>query len=1072
MKKLIEFKKWVGTILIFIFLALGSNVLAQVVTITGKVTDAATNAPLPGATIQEKGTTNGVTVGVDGTYSIKVQRGATLVCSYIGYDAQELPVGVSIIIDIAMKQSVKALQEVLVTGYGVEKKVDLTGAIGVVNIPQISDVPKTDAMQALQGRVPGLYIEQTGKPSGEAGTILIRGLTTLGNNSPLFIIDGVPASMNTEWSGSGDASGSYVKNVNPLQNIDPNSILSIQVLKDASAASIYGSRASNGVIIITTKEGEGKLKIDFSSSVTMEKRWNVVPVCNTLQHGSALWQAAINDGTDPSTFSAQFLYNYTGTGATAKLISVTPSVKWVGGDSTNRELFQVPGTNWQHVGYQTGFLTKTDLTISGGTNVSSALLGIGYVYNQGVKKYSDYDRINLRLNTSHKLFKNILKVGENMSFGKATDTPEPHDLGGSGMDYLILYENPFMPVYRTDGGWAGPLGSGMSDRNNPLHMLYIHKDNKDNDYTLFGNAYAELTPIKNLTIRSSFGLELAYSRNWWIEQSYTEGFLNATINSLTDFNSLRTDWTWSNTANYNLVLNQHSLNFLVGIEAIKNRYSWDWAEKQGYALQNFNYFQLDAGTGTATNGGNLTGNQLLSYFGKVNYNYAEKYLASATLRYDGSSRFGTNNLFGFYPAFTLGWRLSNEEFLKSIQAISEFKLRVGIGRVGNQKIGDNARFGLYATNYGSMDPTFFTPWKQTGTAYDINGVNSGTLPSGFVATQIENESLKWETNDELNIGADFAFLDYKINGSFDYFIRKSTDILIQPPYPGVLGEGGSEWYNGATLKNHGFEVVLGYKNKIDGFTYSINGTLSSFMDKIISLPESVVSAYPGNAVQTILGHSQSAIFGYVTDGIFQTQEEVNAAPNQPGAAVGRIRYKDLNGDGKIDAYDQTWLGTTLPKFEYGISLDLSYKSFTFSMFINGVADKKLYDGMKWNQTRVYPSMNFGTHVFDAWTPANAGSNLPALSLIDSNNEARSSDYLYVNASYAKVRNMQLSYDLPERITSKLHIRKLQLYLLGENFLVLKANNKGLNKMYSPDPENPYENYPLTKNYTFGVNLSF
>jgi TonB-linked SusC/RagA family outer membrane protein len=757
----------------------------------------------------------------------------------------------------------------------------------------------------------------------------------------------------------------------------------------------------------------------------------------------------------------------------AKLNKTIP-VEWINGGPESKEKMAVPGTDWQKEVYQNGFMSNSNLSISGGTDKSSALLQLGYLKNQGVKKYSDYSRMDIRLNTSYKLFKNNrVKIGENLNIAKSKDTPEPIDLGGAGMDYLAHYQNPFMPIYTTDGDWAGPLGSGMSDRNNPLHMLYIHRNNKDNNLIIFGNLYAEVNLAKNLNFRSSIGLDYTDTYNWWIEEAYKEGFLSQNTNSLATLNATRLNWTWSNTLNYSLTLNKHSFNFLVGMEAIKEDYRTTKAAKQGFALQNFQYFQLDAGTGNQSSGGTQTGYQLLSYFGKVNYNFGERYLAAVTLRYDGSSRFGTENQFGLFPAVNVGWRLSSEEFLKNITAISNLKIRAGLGRVGNQKIGNLARFGLYATNYGTMDYSqWFGAWGTIGSAYDLDGINSGNLPSGFVATQQENNGLKWETTDELNIGLDFAFINNSIYGSFDYFTRKSKDILIQPPYAAVIGEGGNRWENGATISNKGFEAVLGYRQHKGDFEYSITGTLSHFVDQVDKLPESVIPGYPGNSEQTILGHSQSAIFGYEWDGIFQNQAEVDAAPASPGKGVGRLRFKDLNGDGKIDAYDQTWLGTTLPKFEYGINLEVTYKGIlTLSAFINGVGGKKIWDGTKWDQTRVYPSMNFGTHVFDAWTPQNPGSHLAALTLADPNNEGRSSDYMYVKGDYAKLRNLQLTYSLPGTITQKLRMERLSIYVMGENLFAI-YHNKGADRMYAPDPEKPYLEYPLTRNYTVGLNVTF
>ncbi|QHT72218.1 TonB-dependent receptor [Rhodocytophaga rosea] len=1058
-------------LLMVCLLLLAQVSLAQLRTVSGTIKDEQGN-PLPGANIIVKGTTSGTTSDSNGGYSLGISSAQdVLIISFIGYFGKEVPVGNQSTIDVVLQADVQTLSEVVVTGYGTEKKSDLTGAVAVVDLNKVRDIPRPNVLQTLQGRVPGLYIESSGQPSGQTGQVLIRGLNTLGDNSPLYIIDGVPTTANDVISGRGAANGSTTKNVSPLQNIDPNAIESIQVLKDASAASIYGARASNGVIIITTKQGKGKLKVQLSSSASFQNRFGKIDAANTIERGRALWQASINDGTDPSIHSALYAFDYTGTGANAVLNNVTP-VQWIGGDPSSLTPAQVPGTDWQDVVYRTGFVTNNNLTLSGGSESTSALLQFGYLHNKGVKEYSNFSKMNMRLNTSHKMFNNRFRIGQNLNIAKTRETPEPTDLGGAGMDYLATYQNPILPVYRTDGTWAGPLGSGMSDRNNPLHMMYINRNNKDNNLILFGNVYAELIPFDNFTLRSSIGLDYTFSNNWWIQEKYTEGFLTQSVNRLSVFHGERTNLTWTNTADYNLQLGANSLNFLVGLETVKEDYKTTVARKEDFATQDFDFFQLDAGTGTASSGGSRTGYQLLSYFGKVNYNLADKYLASVTLRYDGSSRFGKNQQFGLFPAANIGWRISNEAFMSSVDVISNLKIRAGIGRVGNQKIGNLARFGLYAPNYGTMDfRDWYGAWRTIGTAYDINGNNSGILPSGYVALQQGNDNLKWETTDEINIGIDFGFFKNRITGSIDYFTRNTKDILIRPPYSAVIGEGGNRWINGATAKNNGFELSLAYQNTSGPFTYSIYGNAAHFRDKITNLPESVIRSYPGNVEQTILWHSQRSIFGYVTDGLFQNEEEVTAHAAQPGKGIGRIRYKDLNGDGKVDALDQTWLGTTLPDVEYGLGFDVSYKNFTLSAFFQGVLGKLTNDGIKGDFTRVNNGMNFGTGVFDAWSPQNPGSPLPALSLVNANDEFRSSDYLFVNGSYTKLRTLQLSYAFPRGILDAVKLGTLRMFVMGENLFALK-DNKGVNKIYAPDPENPFLTYPLTRNVTFGVDLSF
>jgi len=846
--------------------------------VTGTVTDVATGEPLPGVNVLQKGTLNGTTADVNGAYSLSVPQGSTLVFTYIGMKSQEIIVGNNLVINVSMEEEATELEQIVVTGYTTQKKVDLTGAISVVDLEEIIDLPTSNPMQAMQGRVPGLYIETTGSPTGETNTVLIRGLNTLGNTDPLYIIDGVPT-----------------KRQGVMQSLDPATIESIQVLKDASASSIYGARASNGVIIITTKEGTQRIQVELNTNLTFQNySWlNKVDMCNTIERGEILWQASINDGTDPSAHSALYSYDYTGTGANAVLNKVTP-VEWIGGDPAGRTKAQVPGTDWQDIAYRNALQSNTSLTISGGNKNSTALLGLGYLDNDGIMKYTDYKKLSVRINSSHSFFDGKIKIGENLQLAKTAETPTGGDLGGpflplgktysgGNMESLAVMLQPILPVYTEDGGWAGPLGSGFSDRNNVLHMLYIHRNNKKNSFLTFGNLNAELKLIENMIFRSNFGIDYTDSYDWWFEEKYVEGYLRKDVNSLEVLQEHRINWSWSNTLTYNLTLDQHSFNILAGTEALKEDYYTLGARKENFALQDVNYRYINAGTGAQTNNGLSTGYRMLSFFGKVNYGLSNRYLASVTLRYDGSSRFGKENRFGLFPAATVGWRINNEKFF-NLAFVSNLKLRAGIGRVGNQEIGDVARYGLYATNYGTQDGA-----RNVGTAYDLSGIGSGTLTSGYVSIQTENESLKWESTDELNIGIDFGLLSERIIGSFDYFTRKSKDILIKPPYPGVVGEGGNRWENGATIENKGFEIVLGYRDKIGKLSYSILGSISSFHDEITYLPASVVRSYPGNVEKTILGHSQTSVFGYVTDGIFQNQAEVDAHATQAGKGIGRIR---------------------------------------------------------------------------------------------------------------------------------------------------------------------------------------
>jgi hypothetical protein len=393
------------------------------------------------------------------------------------------------------------------------------------------------------------------------------------------------------------------------------------------------------------------------------------------------------------------------------------------------------------------------------------------------------------------------------------------------------------------------------------------------------------------------------------------------------------------------------------------------------------------------------------------------------------------------------------------------KLRGGYGIVGNQEIGDQARFGIYQTNYGTLSGN-----RVTGTAYDIGGVNTGNLLSGYVATQLANDNLKWASTADISVGLDFGFLGEKISGSFDYFNHKTKDILTRPPYAAAMGEGSSQFVNGATMANKGFEIALSYRDHLGPVSLNVSGSLSSFHDKITYLPETVVKSYPGNVEQTIIGHSVTSVFGYKTDGIFQNEHEVDNGVTQPGKGIGRLRWVDMNGDGVINTLDQTWLGTTLPDFEYGINIQLSYQNFTLAIFGAGVSGVTVNDGTIGSTDFANgQGMNFGKRVLDAWTPQNTGSNIPMLSLVNTNQETRASNYLLRNGSYFKVRNATIGYTLPSKIAKQLGIGVCRIYIMGDNFLLLRPHGK--NAFTGQDPETPGSIYPMPVSYTFGINLT-
>lgn len=1022
-------RKLLKTKIFVLLLALTNVVSAQQNSISGRVLDNE-NKPLPGATIVVKGTTVGTVSESDGTFQLQIPSDAeTLVISFVGMVTQEIPIEGKSNFEIILRTEAYGLDEVLVTGYQTQKRVDVTGAIDVVESETLSRSSASNPLVALQGQMPGAYVTTSGAP-GAGVNIIIRGLSTLGNNNPLYIIDGIPTKSG-------------------IDNIDASSIENIQILKDAAASSIYGSRASNGVIIIETKKGTQN-QISFDSRVTTQKYQSKISVLNTEERGIAMWRALINEGIDPSShalYDYEWNQDYNNPDLSRVIVK-----EWI-----SEELgIKSADTDWWDEVTRPGLILRNELTMSTGGAAGGSRLTLTQYKNQGVFINDDFNKFNVSLN-SHYKFKDIIEIGENLVVTSSVRYPD-HVRGGA------LSTQSIIPVYTEDGGWGGPWGAGFEDWLQPVADSYLNSWDNTQSERIMGSGYMQINFMKNLSLRSTVGVE--YSNSTWTDyqRPYVSGFLHRDIANLTINKNNSFNWSLSNTLNYNIEIDRHSVSFLGGVELFKNTDNWLNTFADDFASDEKDYYQMDAAVGTQTVSGNKTGYQLLSFFGKINYNFSDKYLLTATLRYDGSSRFGAENRFGTFPSVSAGWRLDQESFIKdNFEFIDLLKPRYGYGVVGNQEIGNDAAIALYEALYG-MDYTW--DWDRS-TSYDISGNDSGTLPSGFRRVKADNPILKWETTTENNAGLDFGFLDMKFTGSLDYYMRKSKDILIQPPYMAAIGEGGYKWYNGATVENKGWELTLKYRNSKGDLDYVVSANAGHFNDKITYLPEEVVRAYVGNVEQTILGRSQRALFGYVADGLFQNQAEVDSHAQQTGKDIGRIRFADLNDDGVINDLDQKFQGNTLPGLIYGINANLTYKNWDVNFFFNGEMDKNVYNSTKQYTDFMFTraGVNYGKRVLDAWTPQNPESEIPAVITSNKNNEFRTSSYFIEKGGYIKLRNVELNYNFDT--TNRLRFFKnLRIYVIGENLVMVK------HKSYTgPDPENPNNSYSRPLTFTLGVNFS-
>lgn len=1047
-------KKQILQLILIMMVALPS--FAQQRTVTGSVVDALGEG-IPGVTVLVRGSSQGTVTDIDGKYSIDGESNDILVFSFVGFQSENETIGARSIIDVTLMEDISDMEAVVVVGYGTQRKGDMTGAIVAVDLGPIQgqSMSSGNPMQALQGRVPGLLVEKSGDPSGLNSRVLIRGISTLGNNDPLYVIDGVPT-----------------KRQEVFASLNPEAIESVQVLKDASASSIYGSRAANGVIVVTTKNrsaGAERLTVTVNSNVSvLSERRQRYDMLNAVQRGEALWRASVNDGADPTGGYGEiynFDWNRDFNNPVLNGVTVRP---FVGGNQ------DVPAgdTDWQDETYKTGYVYNNELTVATNSEKSSLMINLGHFVNTGILKYTDFERYTGRINANTYLFNDKVKLGINSQFSTSNETLATPDVGSAPTPGLAITLAPTIPLRDSNGEFAGPLGAGYSDRNNPVLMQYLNRWDNAQRNNFYGNVFAEWSILENLTFRTSLGIDYNDFHRKDIEPRVNNGFITRTNNRLihdtNDFSSL----VFSNTLNYRLEKGEHRFEALLGTESIKDDFSSLVSISNGFAVETESYFVHDAATGARTNTGNATGSRLLSQFGKLNYAYQDKYLTSFTIRRDGSSRFGRNFRYGVFPAATVGWRISEEQFMKNAESISDLKFRAGYGEVGNQEIGDLARFGLYESRYGPNQSQFingfFEIYYNVGTAYDINGNGTGNLPSGFVSIQAENPNLKWETTKEWNLGMDFSLFNYAVFGSFDFFSRKTSDILTRPPIASVIGEGQQRVLNGASTSTQGWELSLGYTKSMDnGLTVTVNTNFGAFQDKITFLPEEVRAAFPGTAENSIIGQSQFSIFGFRSDGLFQSQEEVNSSPTQVGARPGGIRFMDLNNDGVIDSDDRDFIGNTLPALEYGLGINLNYKNLDFSIFGSGVAGRIGLDPYIFWNNFVQGRENAGLGILNAWTPGNTGSDIPSLSLAF--NDTQTSDYLYRNNSYFKIRNLQVGYSLPNSILEKWSgVSGLRAYFQGENLIWFTPKN-----YIGSDPERTDVNrIPVPTVFSIGLNANF
>ncbi len=1007
-------------ILSFLSLLLCTVMYAQT-EVTGTVVDE-TGEGVIGATVMEQGTSNGTVTDFDGNFKLKVKAGTTLVFSYIGYEKQELPAQTGM--RVVMKDNASQLAEVVVTGYQVQRKADLTGAVAVMDMKSAKSEGDPNMLNSMQGKLPGVNIVTDAAPGGGGASIRVRGMSTVNGAAPLYVIDGVATTEN-------------------LNSLNAADIESIQVLKDASSASIYGSRAANGVIIITTKKGKGdKVTVNVNYTATLNTIAKQYDVMNAEQWGQAYWTANNNAGLVAS-------HPFYGNGDTPQLKTTLDADGKV----------RAANTDWQDEVFSSAWTNNLSASVSNSSEKGSFMLSGNYINQNGLMNNTFYRRYTARLNSTYNISK-VFSVGENLMIAQWND--RGYGTGDDrGIPYTAMRQHPAIPVTDSEGNYTNPMQLSGSDIANPVHELYNGRDNSNESWRIFGNAYIDIKPIDGLTLKSNLGIE----HTQFFNKNLGRRIQPSDMNSVSRAYGQGDTYTWTNTANYlKTCKGVHHLNVLLGSEYIKYRSEDLNGANRDYAFEDVDYMQIGAGGGEQTVGGGKAEWALFSLFGKLDYNYADRYLVSATLRRDQTSRLHKDNNSGVFPAFSAAWRLSQEKFFPENRVVTDLKLRAAWGQNGNSAISDNyAYYTRYAYNlrHGS---------------YDLNGTNNSVVP-GIVAASSGNRDLKWETTTQTNIGFDAQLFQGALSLSFDYFWKNTKDMLTIPPTLSVEGEGAAMWMNTGEMKNNGWELTMTYRSPNYG-DFSWNGTLnlSQYKNELVKFNDVVTSQ--GGDYRLMVGEPMGVYYGYVCDGIFQNEDQVSNHAIQQGKGVGRLIFRDLDGNGTVDDNDRCIIGDPNPDFAMGLNLDLNYKDFTLSAFFSGEFGFDIYNTTRRQLEFMHygggSSTNHGVDILNAWSPTNTGATIPALTMVDNNNETRMSNYFIEDGSYLKLKYLKLGYQLPKDIAQKVYASAIGVFAQVENIFTI-TDYKGL------DPEVILGGYgarvdsglyPRARTFTLGLNVTF
>ncbi len=1017
-------------LLCFLFFS-SYQLYAQTATVSGVVRDSA-GGTVAGATVSVQGSKAKAITGNEGAFTIAAKAGDVLTVSAIGFNNEQFTVGSDANVSISLRTSVNSLNDVVVVGYGTQRRRDISGSVAVVNVQDAKKTATYDVAKMLQGQVAGVSVQGSGEP-GAIVNVKIRGISTFGNNNPVYVVDGVIVNP---------ANGAY--------DFSPNDIESIQVLKDATAGAIYGSRAANGIIIITTKKGKaGALRVNYSGYYGFQNIAKKIPLTNREQYQKITSAAELNAG-----------------------LQVAP-----GNDPGSPQFISNVNTDWQQEDFKTGNIQNHDLSLSGGGETATYNVNFGYFDQSAtLKGPQNYKRYSLDANLQGK--KGIFSFGAKFSYTNShrinNTYPHLHPAVGNAVTNLLI-DIPTMPVYDSarEGGYGGTDNTiQKAIVINPIGMNALITDYSDR-YRMLANGWGELELIKNLKYRINISYDQLNYRDFFFEPTYDLGwYYTNNIAYMSERRGLNTTAIIDNLLTYKLVFGKSTIDALAGTSYTKDDYSNTFTSAQGFTKPYFYTFAAASSAYPKSVNSYLETGTLISYLGRVNYNFGDRYLITANFRRDGSSRFSPANRFGNFGSVSGAWNVSNEHFFALPKAISSMKIRGGYGSLGNQNIGSY----------------LYQPYVNSNASYLFGA--TPVLAPGTTSTFSVDPSIKWEQKVTSDIALDLGLLNNSLQFTAEYFVNTSKDILVAVPIPLSVGSTGgatpnSVVSNAASVRNEGIEFTLGYHHTKGTFQYNINANMNTLKNKVLALGGTNNPIY-GVGSKTEVGQPVGQLFGFVTEGIFQDAADVSGHATQTGAAPGDVKFKDINGkdasgkltgkpDGQITDDDRIYLGNAVPNIYYGFNFDASYKNFDFSFFFQGSAGNKVFNGV-YRDLMAGQYTNHHIDELNYWTPANTNTDVPRPVIYDPNQNGRFSTRFVESGSYVKLQNAQIGYTIPATVLNSTKIIKsFRIYASGQNLFTI-SKYKG----YDPDFISDglfsrgfdWGSFPNPRTIMFGVQAGF